>query len=75
MMETTMAEGSIRINGQSEPLAVATLAALLAEKEIDTDQRGIAVALNGAVVPRARWPQTRLQAGDNVEIVRARQGG
>ncbi len=38
-------------------------------------QRGIAVALNGAVVPRAAWPQTALKPGDSVEIVRARQGG
>jgi sulfur carrier protein len=66
---------SIRVNGQDEPLGVATLTELLAEKEVDTGQRGIAVALNGAIVPRAAWPQTRLSAGDSVEIVRARQGG
>jgi len=65
----------IRVNGESEPLSVATLDALLAEKAVDTAQRGIAVALNGAVVPRAAWPATALQAGDSVEIVRARQGG
>ena len=69
------AEPSIRINGESEPLSVATLAALLAEKAVDTGQKGIAVALNGTVVPRAAWPQTPLNPGDNVEIVRARQGG
>ena len=66
---------TIRVNGQDEPLAVATLAALLEEKAVDTGQRGIAVALNGAIVPRAAWPQTKLSAGDSVEIVRARQGG
>jgi len=65
----------IRINGEDEPLAATTLAALLADKAVDVAQRGIAVALNGAVVPRAEWPQTPLKAGDNVEIVRARQGG
>ena len=65
----------IRINGQDEVLSVSTLAALLEEKAVDTAQRGIAVALNGAVVPRAAWNETPLQAGDNVEIVRARQGG
>jgi sulfur carrier protein len=70
-----MSEASIRVNGASEPLAVATLAALLEEKAVDTDQRGIAVALNGAVVPRTAWPQTQLRPGDSVEIVRARQGG
>ncbi len=66
---------SIRVNGEDEPLAAATLAALLDEKAVDAGQRGIAVALNGAVVPRAAWPQTPLQPGDSVEIVRARQGG
>ena len=66
---------NIRVNGQDEPLAVATLAALLQEKAVDTGQRGIAVALNGAIVPRAAWPQTPLRPGDSVEIVRARQGG
>ena len=70
-----MAEASIRVNGESEPLAVATLQALLAEKTVDTEQRGIAVALNGAVVPRAAWSATVLKSGDSVEIVRARQGG
>jgi sulfur carrier protein len=81
MAETAMSEASlanqasIRVNGAAEPLAVGTLAALLAEKAVDTEQKGIAVALNGAVVPRADWPETALKPGDNVEIVRARQGG
>ena len=70
-----MADALIQVNGTSEPLGAATLAALLAEKAIDTAQRGIAVALNGAVVPRAAWPATPLRPGDSVEIVRARQGG
>jgi sulfur carrier protein len=65
----------ITVNGQREPLAAATLSVLLEEKAVDTEQRGIAVALNGAVVPRAAWPTTTLRAGDAVEIVRARQGG
>ena len=70
-----MTEAHIRINGQDEILSVATLAALLEEKAVDTEQRGIAVALNGAVVPRAAWQETPLRAGDTIEIVRARQGG
>jgi sulfur carrier protein len=70
-----MSEASIRVNGETEPLAAATLAALLAEKAVDTEQKGMAVALNGAVVPPAAWPATALKPGDSVEIVRARQGG
>lgn len=65
----------IRINGETEPLAAGTLEALLAEKAVDTGRRGIAVALNGAVVPRSAWAATALHPGDSVEIVRARQGG
>jgi sulfur carrier protein len=66
---------TIRVNGESETLSAATIAALLDEKEIGKDARGVAVALNGSVVPRAAWPQTRLRPGDAVEIVRALQGG
>jgi sulfur carrier protein len=74
-MSQASTQVSIRVNGESEPLAATTLAALLAEKAVDTAQRGIAVALNGTVVPRAAWPKTQIRPGDSVEIVRARQGG
>jgi sulfur carrier protein len=67
-------EASIRVNGEIQPL-LASLSALLREKEIAPDARGIAIAVNGTVVPRAAWPSTHLHAGDQVEIVRARQGG
>jgi len=74
-MTHAAAEANIRVNGQDEPLIAATLAALLEEKAVDTGQRGIAVAVNGAIVPRAAWPHTTLHPGDSIEIVRARQGG
>src|SRR5258708_17438064 len=74
-MTQAAVEANIRVNGETEPLVVATLAALLEEKAVAIGQRGIAVALNGAIVPRAAWPQTRLRPGDSVAIVRARQGG
>ena len=70
-----MTQATIRVNGENEALGAATLDDLLAEKAVDTAQRGIAVALNGAVVSRAAWRATMLHAGDSVEIVRARQGG
>jgi sulfur carrier protein len=74
-MTQTALDAHIRINGQDEVLSVATLAALLEEKAVDVAQRGIAVALNGSVVPRSAWAATALKGGDVVEIVRARQGG
>lgn len=37
--------------------------------------RGVAVALNGAVVPAASWEHTALSENDAVEVVTAHQGG
>jgi sulfur carrier protein len=74
-MMDAMVEAIIQVNGKSEALSAHRLVALLADKGIDTDARGVAVALNGAVVPRAAWAQTQLRPGDAIEIVRAKQGG
>ena len=65
----------IRVNGEDEPLSVTSLAALLTEKQIGPERRGVAVALNGNVVPRAHWAETALAHGDIVEIVLPKQGG
>ena len=37
--------------------------------------RGVAVAVDGAVVPRAAWPDTVLTDGARVEVLTAVQGG
>ncbi len=70
-----MIQGMIRINGEGAPLAAATLAELLVQSGVDADGKGVAVALNGQVVRRASWAETKLSPGDDVEIVRVRQGG
>jgi len=66
--------GEICVNGRDEPLAAATLAELLSARGI-ADRRGVAVAVNGTVVPSGAWPERRLIAGDRVEIVRPFGGG
>jgi sulfur carrier protein len=66
---------TIRLNGRDETLDVRTVADLVAEKSEVPEGRGLAVALNGALVRRAQWSATALEAGDEVEIVRAMQGG
>ena len=65
----------MKVNGTVEALAVETLSQLLDAKGVDTGRKGIAVAVNGAVVPRVRWPAHGLASGDSVEIIQARQGG
>ena len=66
---------TISVNGESEPLTAETVAALVAEKAQQTNRTGIAVAVNGAVVPRTAWDVTTLRPGDRIEIVRVLQGG
>ena len=39
------------------------------------DQRGVAVAIDGEVVPRSEWDRTRLREGQKVEVLAAIQGG
>jgi len=66
---------SVRLNGVERNVAAATVDALIAELKIPGAPRGLAVAVNGAVVPRASWTSRDLRAGDAIEIVRATQGG
>jgi len=65
----------ITLNGKPRDTAPATLADLLTAEGHDPAARGIAVALNGAVVPRSRWAETPLPDGAAVEIVKIMQGG
>jgi sulfur carrier protein len=67
--------GHIRVNGHDLPLGAATVADFLAQQVVEIGPRGIAIALNGSVVPRSAWSETPLKPGDNIEIVRAMQGG
>ncbi len=66
---------TIRINGEERPLGAETVLVLLEEAGVDPQTRGLAVALNGAVVPRRAWPETALAPGDEVEIVKLFAGG
>ncbi|MGK5742834.1 sulfur carrier protein ThiS [Micromonospora sp. URMC 103] len=43
--------------------------------EVTPQRRGVAVAVNGEVVPRTGWPATVLRDGDRVEVLSAAQGG
>jgi sulfur carrier protein len=38
-------------------------------------RRGVAVAVNGTVVPRSSWTEVTLADGDTVEVLTAAQGG
>ncbi|HZK96552.1 MAG TPA: sulfur carrier protein ThiS [Prolixibacteraceae bacterium] len=42
---------------------------------IGENQKGIAVAVNETVVPKAQWDSYELQHNDNVLVIKATQGG
>ena len=65
----------MRVNGESVPYRAGSVMDLLQSSEIDPRARGIAVAVNGAIVPRGAWSTQFLNEGDEVEIVGAVQGG
>jgi sulfur carrier protein len=66
----------ISLNGQaSEVRAGETLGALLGRLGVPLDARGVAVAVDGEVVPRAAWGSFVLSAGARVEVLAAMQGG
>lgn len=70
-----MTEIEVHVNGQPETLADGAMLVLLARYDITLETQGVAIALNGAVLPRNQWHATQLTANDRIEIVHARQGG
>lgn len=65
---------TVRVNGRDREVAPGwTVADLLAT--LDRDPRTMAVERNGEIVPRARWSETPLEAGDRLEVVHFVQGG
>lgn len=66
----------ITVNGRQRDIRAGTVVSeLVAELVGSSDGRGVAVALNGEVLPRADWPTTALDAGDRLEVLTATQGG
>jgi len=64
----------IRVNGAPRPLGTGGLAELVREMGLE-GLHGIAVAVNGAVIPRTAWAKHVLAPGDDVEVVGAVHGG
>jgi sulfur carrier protein len=65
---------TITVNGRPEPGA-ATVASLLERLGVGVAARGLAVAVDGEVVPRSQWNERQLEAGARVEVLGAIQGG
>jgi sulfur carrier protein len=65
---------TVTLNGEPRELPTgATVES--AVRDLGAGGRGVAVALDGEVVPRAEWATTEVREGQQVEVLRAVQGG
>ncbi len=64
----------VTVNGDEHSFADgATVRALVTA--LDLPEEGVAVAVDGVVVPGSSWDETRLGAGAEVDVLTAVQGG
>jgi sulfur carrier protein len=66
----------VALNGRHAELPDgATVADAVRAAGADGESRGVAVAVDGEVVRRIEWAETKLKSKQTVEVVRAVQGG
>lgn len=66
----------IQVNGAPREIEGPTpLPILVAQVTGTEERRGYAVARNGTVVPKSRWDDVQVEAGDDIEIAAPMQGG
>jgi len=64
---------TLTINGEPRITAAHILIDLVSELGMKPDR--VAIELNREIIPRERWPQTKLRDGDQLEIVHFVGGG
>ena len=65
----------ITLNNQPVTMPDDATVATLVASHAGADGKGIAVAVNDAIVTRARWADTPLHPADRVVIIKAAYGG
>jgi sulfur carrier protein len=66
---------TIELNGEHVDLGEGARVIDAVARSGAADARGVAVAVEGEVVPRGDWERTVLRDGQSVEVVAAIQGG
>ena len=64
---------AVEKHGEQREITSSRVDALLSE--LDYEGTHFAIALNYDVLPKSRWAETALKAGDEIEIITPRQGG
>ena len=72
-----LAPGTMEVRINNEPFEIpdtCTLSEAVQHAGIPL-QKGIALAVNNTVIPKANWASESLKANDNIMVIRATQGG
>jgi sulfur carrier protein len=64
----------VHLNGEATDVEAKVTVAQLVD-QVTESPKGVAVAVNGDIVPRSAWSETPVAGGDRVEILSAAQGG
>lgn len=77
-MEKGTANGktvNVELNGSMKTIESNTTLLVLIRDILKENTNGIAIAINGSVIPKTKWETTSIQEADRIELVRATQGG
>jgi len=66
---------TVTLNGQPTELPDGATLIDAIDAAGESERRGVAVAVGGEVVPRGEWGSRELSEGEDIEVVRAVQGG
>jgi sulfur carrier protein len=65
----------VTVNGSDREVPAGTKVADVVAGLAGGRRTGVAIALNGEVVPKSRWPDVAVAEGDRVEVLSAIGGG
>ena len=66
---------TISLNNQTVEIEAQQVLASLISEQVGEKQNGIAVAINGQVVPKTSWTEVTINENDEILIIKATQGG
>ncbi len=66
---------TVFVNDQPRALAAGTVLVELLRELGLAERKGVAIAINDEVVPRATWPTRPLADGERILVIQATQGG
>ena len=65
----------ILINNQKHTVVEDITLQTIANTQLGSKQKGVAIAINETVIPKSNWETQFIQSNDHILIIKATQGG